>query len=57
MRDSDFYDKVYDAWRSGYNPDSVSEDMYDDCRSRGYAPDEISWEDVYNGNTKRETTQ
>ena len=42
-----FYDKVYDAWRSGYNPDLVSEDLYDDYLSQGFEPDEISWKMVY----------
>ena len=45
--DDDFYDKVYDAWRSGYNPDMVSEDLYDDYISQGYHPDEISWKNIY----------
>ena len=39
-------DLQYDAWRSGRNPDSVSEDRYDDLRSRGYYPDEIGLRDV-----------
>lgn len=42
-----FYDLVYDAWRSGRNPDSVSRDWFDDFRAQGYYPDEISLEMVY----------
>ena len=44
---TDFYDKVYDAWREGYNPDLVSQDLYDDYLSQGYEPDEISLRMVY----------
>jgi hypothetical protein len=40
------YDLQYEAWRSGRNPDDVSEDNYDSCRSSGYHPDEIGLEDV-----------
>lgn len=45
--EDEFYDLVYDAWRQGKNPDLVSEDLYDDMRSQGYYPDEISVKDVY----------
>jgi radical SAM superfamily enzyme with C-terminal helix-hairpin-helix motif len=45
--EDEFYDLVYDAWRQGKNPDLVSEESYDDMRSQGYYPDEISVKDVY----------
>ena len=38
----EFYDLVYDAWMQGKDPDMVSENRYDDLRSQGYYPDEIS---------------
>ena len=41
-----FGDLVYDAWRAGKNPDSVSRDRYDDRLAEGYYPDEISLKDV-----------
>ena len=47
--EDEFYDKVYEAWRSGANPDLVSEDSYDSLRSKGYYPDEFSWKDIYSG--------
>ena len=52
--DSAFYDKVYDAWRTGYNPDTVSVDLYDDYLSQGYHPDEISWKAIYPDEVGRE---
>jgi len=45
--DNDFYDKVYDAYRNGKDPDLVSEDAYDIMLDRGFSPDEISWRDCY----------
>lgn len=45
--DSEFYDKVYDAWRSGRDPDLVSEEAYDMMLDRGFYPDEINWRDCY----------
>lgn len=39
-------DLVYDAWRSGRNPDAVSRDRFDDRLADGYYPDEISLEMV-----------
>ena len=46
-RDEDrYYDLVYEAWRSGHNPDAVSRDDYGYRRSQGYAPDEIGIYDV-----------
>lgn len=54
MSDKEFYDNVYDAWRSGYNPDMVSEDLYDDYLSRGYKPDEISRKNIYPDEVGRE---
>ena len=45
--EDEFYDLVYDAWRQGKIPDMVSGDSYDDLRSQGYYPDEISVRDVY----------
>ena len=49
MRDEQdaFYDLCYEAWRSGKNPDAISEDRYDDLLAQGYYPDEISLKDVY----------
>lgn len=51
----DFYDACYEAWRSGRNPDLVSEDKFDDMLSKGYPSDEITWQDCYpnRGNTRR----
>jgi len=44
--DERFDDLVYDAWRAGKNPDSVSRDRYDDRLAEGFYPDEISLQDV-----------
>jgi hypothetical protein len=56
MGDRDaFYDKCYDAWMSGRNPDLVSEDQYDEMLSRGYEPEDISWRDCYPNNGKHTT--
>jgi len=52
--EDEFYDNVYDAWRSGYNPDLVSEDLWDDFLSQGYHPDEISWKMIYPDEIGRE---
>ena len=41
-----FYDLVYDAWRSGRNPDAIDRDRYDDKRAMGFYPDEITLDDV-----------
>ncbi len=40
--DERFDDLVYEAWRTGENPDLVSRDRYDGLLSRGFYPDEIS---------------
>jgi len=40
--DKEFHNLEYEAWRFGKNPDSLNPDRYDDLRSRGYYPDEIS---------------
>jgi hypothetical protein len=45
--DKEFYDLQYEAWRSGKNPDMVDPDKYDNLRSAGYYPDEISLGMVY----------
>ena len=37
-----FYDLVYDAWRSGKNPDAVNEDRFDYFLYQGYESEEIS---------------
>lgn len=29
-RDEKFYDLVYEAWRSGRDPDSIDKDIYND---------------------------
>lgn len=42
----EFYDLVYEAWRTGRNPDCVSKDDYDMRISEGYRPDEITLSDV-----------
>ena len=34
-RDDYFGDVVYDAWRSGYNPDAVERDQVEDYRDEG----------------------
>jgi len=44
--DDRFGDLVYDAWRRGRNPDAVSRDRYDDRRSQGFYPEEITLDDV-----------
>jgi len=51
--EKDFYDLVYDAWRSGKDPDAVSADLYEDYRNNGYYPDEISLGMVYPKNNNR----
>lgn len=43
----EFYDLVYEAWRSGKNPDLVSYDELDRLLSVGYYSDEISINDIY----------
>jgi hypothetical protein len=43
----DYYDKCYDAWMSGKNPDLVSIEKYDMLLDKGFYPDEISWKDCY----------
>lgn len=40
--DKEYYDLCYEQWMRGRNPDEVSADDYDYCRSQGYYPDEIS---------------
>jgi hypothetical protein len=45
--DDEFYDLVYEAWQTGKDPDAVSIDAYDNCRTQGYYPDEISLNMVY----------
>ena len=41
-RDEDFYDRVYEEWRRGHNPDDINEDRWDDLQAQGFYPDEIS---------------
>ena len=53
MKD-EFYDKVYDAWKSGKNSDMVLEDRYDNLRIQGYYPDEISLNMFYSTSERRE---
>ena len=40
--DERFGDLVYEAWRSGRNPDLVDRDRYDAARAAGTYPDEIT---------------
>lgn len=40
--DERYYDLVYEAWRSGRDPDHVSRDRYADMLARGFEPDEIT---------------
>ena len=40
--DDRFGDLVYEAWRTGHDPDQVSRDRYDGMLSHRYYPDEIS---------------
>lgn len=47
MRDKEFYDLCYEAWRNGKNPDAVSIDRYDARLADGYSPDEITLDMVY----------
>lgn len=42
MIDERFYDLVYEARRSGRDPDSLSVDKYDAWRASGYDPEEIT---------------
>ena len=44
--DDDYYDKCYEAWMCGYNPNDVSADEYDRLQSRGFHPDEISYREL-----------
>lgn len=50
----DFYELCYEAWLSGRDPDTVSRNEYDRLLSRGYSPDEISWQDCYPEETETE---
>ena len=43
----DFYDKCYDAWRDGKNPDMVNDEKYERKIDQGYYPDEFSYKDIY----------
>lgn len=47
LRERDFYDLCYDAWRNGRNPDMVDRDRYDARIAQGYEAEEISWRDCY----------
>ncbi len=42
----DFYDKCYDAYRNGHDPDGCSEERYDQILDKGFYPDEINWRDL-----------
>lgn len=39
-RDKMYGDAVYEAWRSGRNPDAVDYDRMDDDYYRGYEPEQ-----------------
>jgi len=39
--DEYFYDRVYEAWRSGRDSDLVSRERWDYARGHGYQPEEI----------------
>jgi len=45
--DRAFGDAVYDAWRSGHNPDLVDRDQFDNRLAMGAQPEEIGWRDCY----------
>ena len=47
MSERDFYDRCYDAWREGRNPDMVSWDTYDMLRASGAEEQDITWRDCY----------
>ena len=47
-------DLYYEAWRTGRNPDLVSDDDYYYRRSRGFHPDEIGLRDVYPDEEERD---
>ena len=47
MSERDFYDRCYDAWREGRNPDMVSWDTYDMLRASGVEEQDITWRDCY----------
>ena len=36
-----FYDRVYEAWMRGRNPDLVDREQWDWLRAEGYQPEEI----------------
>lgn len=42
-----FNDLWYDTWRSGKDPDRLSEDKYDLLLSKGFSCDEIDVKDIY----------
>jgi len=42
-----FNDLWYDTWRSGQDPDRLSEDRYDAMLSKGFYPEDISVKDIY----------
>jgi hypothetical protein len=44
--DKEFYDVQYEAWREGSNPDLITEDKWNELKSRGFAADEISVADL-----------
>ena len=47
MSERDFYDRCYDAWREGRNPDMVSRDSYDMLLAHGIEEQDITWRDCY----------
>ena len=44
--DKEFYDRVYEAYMCGRNPDMVDRDEWDHLRSQGCQPEEISYRDL-----------
>jgi hypothetical protein len=40
--EKEYYDRVYEAWRTGRDSDAISRDDWDYYKAMGYQPDEIS---------------
>lgn len=45
--DDEFYDRCYEAWCCGKNPDNLSYDRWDHYRADGFYPDEITLNMMY----------
>lgn len=45
-RDKYWGDVIYETWRSGGNPDLVSDDCVEECRAEYFYPDECAEQEV-----------